>query len=227
MVLFFVVALVIVGVRRRRSRQAVDGGLIEAGFRQDFAGMFAEARRPAPAPPGVCASFTGMPGARWPSLSTSMSRCATCGCANACGTVLTAPAGTPARIRSRQRSSDLKPASVRSSSARSACDMPEPFGVGAKTRIVEQIVAPDLLAEPAELAVVEDAEKDLAVAGRELVVGRDVRMRAAEQAGRAARAEPVGRVRHQQAERRCRTASPRRAGPSRCARAPPAPSGCR
>ena len=41
-------------------------------------------------------------------------------------------------------------------------------------------------------------EEDLAVAGRELVVGADVRMRAAEQARRAARLEPVGRMRNEQ-----------------------------
>jgi hypothetical protein len=53
-------------------------------------------------------------------------------------------------------------------------------GVRAEARIFQQILALHLPAEAAKLAVVDDAEKELAVAGRELVVRRDVGVGAAE-----------------------------------------------
>ena len=109
-------------------------------------------------------SFTGMPGARWPSCSISISRCAACGCDSACGTVLTGPAGTPFRISSSQSSAALKPSSVRSISARSAARCCRRAGWSAKRGSVGQLGAADLLAEAAELAVVDDAEEQLAVA---------------------------------------------------------------
>ena len=97
------------------------------------------------------------------------------------------PAGTPARINSRQRSSDLKVASVPSSSARSAATWL------IRRALVRKRASPagrahQVLTAPAKLAVVAHAEEDLGVAGRELVVRRDVGMRAAEAAGRLARA---------------------------------------
>src|SRR5258708_5302603 len=55
-------------------------------------------------------------------------------------------------------------------------DMLEPIGIAAETRIPEQIVASNLLAEAAKLAIIDDAKKDLAVTGRKLVVRRDVGM---------------------------------------------------
>ena len=70
-------------------------------------------------------------------------------------------------------------------------DMCQPVGVGAETRIVEQIFARHLLAETTELAVVENTQKDLTIASCEFVVRRDVGMGAAEPAGDDVRAEPA------------------------------------
>src|SRR5262245_1115870 len=111
-----------------------------------------------------------MPGARWPSLSTSMSRWAVCGCANACGTVLTARGHTGTHQLAAEivgLEGGQRPLQFGAERR----DVVEPVGIGPETRIVEQIAAPHLLAEAAELAVIEDTEKYLAVGGRELVVG--------------------------------------------------------
>src|SRR5204863_8386660 len=74
--------------------------------------------------------------------------------------------------------------------------------IGLEARVGEEILAPDAVAEPPELALVQHAEEEHAVARRELVVRADVGMRAAEERGRIPRSEPVRRVRHEQAQRR-------------------------
>ena len=89
-----------------------------------------------------------------------------------------------------------------SSSARSASRFSSRLALVAKRGSAREVRPADALAELPELAVVGDTEEDLAVAGLELVVRADVRVRAAEQARRAARMEPVGGVRHEQAQAR-------------------------
>ena len=106
------------------------------------------------------------------------------------------------RIRSWQRPSTLTQASVRSISDRSTAACCNRAAFVAEARVLQQVLALHLSAEAAKLAVVDDAEKELAVAGRRTCRKArcwDGRCRG----GLAMRPElePVGGVRDEQAER--------------------------
>ena len=211
-------------LRSRRSR------LIEAGFRQDLAAVLAEARRPAAgaarrlarASRG-CRARDGRPGR--PACRDGR-RAA---CANACGTVLTGAGRHAAAHQLAAELLDLE-AGQRRVRVRRAAQRDARRGRRwcAKRGSSQQVRRADLLAEAAELAVVDDAEEDLAVAGVELVVRRDVGMGAAEAAAAC--------VPEQSQLAACGTSRLKRGVEQRdldalarcpCARARAAPAGCR
>ena len=76
----------------------------------------------------------------------------------------------------------------------------QPPGVGAEAAVFGQPGQPDEMAEAVELAVVEDADEHRPVLRTELVVGRDVGVCTAQQAGTVARAHPVRGVWQKQAQ---------------------------
>ena len=63
------------------------------------------------------------------------------------------------------------------------------------------MIQPDVLAEAAELSVIDHTQKNLAIGAAIPVVGSDTGMRASEEPWCAARVHPVDRLRHQDAER--------------------------
>ncbi len=175
--------------------------LIEAGFRQYFVDMFAEARRPPSRAAGRLRKFYGNAGR---AVAFALDQHVAVRHMRLRERLRHIVDGPRRHARAHQIAAEIVGLEAGQRALEFGAkggDMFQPVGVGAETRIVEQILARHLLAETAELAVVENTQKNLTIAGCEFVVRRDVGMGAAEPAGDVARAEPVGRVRDQQIER--------------------------